>query len=249
MTDGALRSLARAEALGHLRRFDACESACREALSQAPSHPAALRLLAWALLERGDVTRALQTAREAVAAAPEDLYARRILLRALLRDGEGSEAIVHARACALHPDGTAEDHARAARALAAGPGEEYRALARASIDRALARVPHGSPAPRVAYEALRAALRLEDRTRVTRCVRALLAVAPDQPHERAWVARAVLSLGDPRGALAHADEAIARGPNTALAWKVRSLALARLGLRADAAESLEALARAGRSGP
>jgi tetratricopeptide (TPR) repeat protein len=238
------QALARAEGLGHLRRLDACESACRALLAEAPGELAALRLLAWALLERGALAEALAVARDGVRVAPEDLHARRLLLRALLRAGGGDESVAHARVCALHPEGTGEDHARWARALAASPDENgAHARSREAIDRALAIPAAGRRAP---YEALRAAMLLGDHPRIARCAGALLAAGPDDPHDRAWVARAALAVGDAREALRHADAALASGPNTALAWKVRALALARLGRDAEAREAVAAWGHADR---
>jgi tetratricopeptide (TPR) repeat protein len=223
------RALARAHALAHLRRIPACEAHCREALALSPGEPRALRLLAWVRSESGDAPGALESARALCAAAPLDIDARRALARALSRAGLARESVEAARACAAHPEATLEDLARLCRILSSLPEARDEALS-------LLDVPRERGSTRASYDLLRAAMNLGHRAHTERLAAALLRDAPSDPHYRAWVAAALLSLGRAGASDAHARAAIGADPTVALAWEVRARALVALGREGDAVE-------------
>lgn len=240
MSDAFERRLAVATGLGHARRLRECVVACDSLRAEASSDLRVLRLLAWAHFESGTFDPAIEASRAALALAPNDVDALRVLGRSLARTGRFDEAAEPLRLVAItaksRGDDRGEDEARLARVCAQCEG--HRDEARALVGR-VAIGPNTSA--RAAHQWLRAAMSLAMLEQADAFARALLERAPDDPDFRASVASALQRLGRHEEARSHAIAAITLAPNHVLAWTVRSLACARLGLHEEREECESAL--------
>jgi tetratricopeptide (TPR) repeat protein len=240
------RRLAIAQALGRTRRLRECALACKALCVESPADVRAWRLLAWARFEAGSLDGAIEAASRALALDATDVDSLRVLGRARARTGALDAAIeALSRVATLarsRPDDDGEDEARLARVCT---------LSEAHRDETAKRVreavisPHTSA--RALHQWLRAAGSLALEAHSERFARALLERAPDDPYFRASVASAMARLGRHDEARAHATAAIAMAPNNVLAWTVRALACARLGLDEEHRECEQALRSARRA--
>lgn len=246
MSEAFERRLALATALGRTRRLRECAIACESLCSEAPEDVRPWRLLAWTHFESGSLDEAIEAARRALAIDANDADSLRVLGRSLARSGSLDEAIESlARVATLartRPTDDGEDEARLARVCASSERHRDEAAARVR-----AAVIQANTSARALHQWLRAAGTLALDEHAERIARALLERAPDDPYFRASVASTMARLGRYEEARAHAMAAIAVAPNNVLAWTVRSMACAKLGLDEERRECEQALRSARRA--
>lgn len=231
------RAFARAMALGHARRLAACAELCVALRRERPQSCKVLELLAWVRFEAHEFNECIDAARAAIALEPDNGVAHSLLGRAYERTGRLDEAIEHLERCAALPDPMGEARARYVRVLARKEPERARRLVREDAI-------HDSASGRALHQWLRAATALDERDAIERIAGALAKKAPDDGYFRASVASAMLKLERFDDARMHAIAAIRVQPNLALAWTVRAVACAKLGLTREQAECGRALSTA-----
>lgn len=231
------RAFARAMALGHARRLSACAELCATLRRARPQSCKVLELLAWVRFEAHEFNECIDAARAALLLEPDNGVAHGLLGRAYERTGRLDEAIEHLERCATLPDPMGEARARYVRVLARKEPHRARLLVRegASAESASGRALH---------QWLRAATALDERDAIERFAAALAKKAPNDGYFRASVAAAMLKLERYGEAREHAIAAIRAQPNLALAWTVRAVACAKLGLTREQAECGRALSSA-----
>lgn len=224
-------------ALGHARRLAPCAELCATLRRARPDSLEVLELLAWVRFEAHEFNECIEAARIALTLEPDNGVAHGLLGRAYERTGRLDEAIEHLERCAKLPDPMGEARARFVRVLARKDADRARLLVREGA------IEH-SASGRALHQWLRAATALDERDAIERIAALLVKKAPNDGYFRASVASAMLKLERFDDARAHAIAAIRSQPNLALAWTVRAVACAKLGLTREQAECGRALSSA-----
>lgn len=200
-------------------------------LAEEPALADIWLLLAWAQFESGAFGEAICSAERCVSLQPLWLDGRRLLGRSLERDGQIERAIEHLAYCASRASDDGEDQGRYVRVRS--KSEAHRDEAREAVRAVVVRA---SWSARAVQQWLRAAVSLGEVEASERLASALLEKAPNDGYFRGSIASCMSRLGRHESAREHAIAAIAIEPNLVLAWTVRSLACARMGLEEERVE-------------
>lgn len=205
-------------------------------LAQQPRHAGSLHMLGLVALASGAAADAQRLIGQAVEQQPQDAGARVNLALALAEGGDTAAALQQIeQAMALNPQLVAAPMNRVAILVKAGRSED-------AVQAASALIAAGHAHPELWVNQGIALLDLQRPQEAAASFEHALRAAPQHPKALAQRAAAQLALGEIDAAIAAADQALAVHPQSALAHRVKGLAMRRQGRLAQAEPLLRAAA-------